>query len=139
MMAESAFKAKLVAVTALAFLFGSGVAVGLAWDQTASASTPTETRRGERSERERTRHPMTIDRVGLSAVQKATVDSLYFFYGQRLSNLTTDFRPRFLDVMSDFRADLRQILTEDQRVIYDSLVLERETSHTSRRRNNQDR
>ena len=139
MMAESAFKAKLVAATALVFLFGSGVVVGLAWDQTASASTPTETRGGERSERERTRYPMTIDRVGLSAVQKATVDSLYFFYGQRLSNLTTDFRPRFLDVMSDFRADLRQILTEDQRVIYDSLVLERETSRTSRRRNNQDR
>ncbi len=139
MMAESAFKAKLVAVTALAFLFGSGVAVGLAWDQTASASTPTETRRGERSERERTRYPMTIDRVGLSAVQEATVDSLYFFYGQRLSNLTTDFRPRFLDVMSDFRADLRQILTEDQRVMYDSLVHEREAGHTSRRRNNQDR
>ena len=139
MMAESAFKAKLVAATALVFLFGSGVAVGLAWDQTASASTPTETRRGERSERERTRHPMTIDRVGLSAVQEATVDSLYFFYGQRLSDLTTDFQPRFRAVMSDFRAELRQILTEDQGVTYDLLVLEQEADHTSRHRNNRDR
>ena len=139
MMAESAFKAKLVAATALVFLFGSGMVVGLAWDQTASASTPTETRRGERSERERTRRPMTIDRVGLSAVQKATVDSLYFFYGQRLSDLNTDFQPRFGAVMSDFRAELRQILTEDQRVTYDSLVLEHEPNHTSRRRNNRDR
>ena len=52
MMAESAFKAKLVAAAALVFLFGSGVVVGLAWDQTASASTPTETLGGERSERE---------------------------------------------------------------------------------------
>jgi hypothetical protein len=139
MMAESAFKAKLVAATALVFLFGSGVAVGLAWDQTASAGTLTETRRGERSERERTRHPMTIDRVGLSAVQKATVDSLYFFYGQRLSDLNTDFQPRFGAVMSDFRAELRQILTEDQRVTYDLLVLEQEADHTSRHRNNRDR
>lgn len=139
MMAESALKAKLVAATALVFLFGSGVVVGLAWDQTASASTPTETRGGERSERERTRHPMTIDRVGLSAVQKATVDSLYFFYGQRLSDLNTDFQPRFRAVMSDFRVELRQILTEDQRVTYDSLVLEREADHTLRRRNNRDR
>ena len=139
MMAVSAFKAKLVAAAALAFLFGSGVVVGLAWDQTASASTPTETRRGERSERERTRYPMTIDRVGLSAVQKATVDSLYFFYGQRLSDLTTDFQPRFRAVMSDFRTELRQLLTEDQRVTYDSLVLEQEAGHTSRRRNNRDR
>jgi hypothetical protein len=139
MMAESAFKAKLVAATALVFLFGSGVAVGLAWDQTASAGTLTETRRGERSERERTRHPMTIDRVGLSAVQEATVDSLYFFYGQRLSDLNTDFQPRFGAVMSDFRAELRQILTEDQRVTYDLLVLEQEADHTSRHRNNRDR
>lgn len=139
MMVESAFKAKLVAATALVFLFGSGVAVGLAWDQTASAGTLTETRRGERSERERTRHPMTIDRVGLSAVQKATVDSLYFFYGQRLSDLNTDFQPRFGAVMSDFRAELRQILTEDQRVTYDLLVLEQEADHTSRHRNNRDR
>jgi hypothetical protein len=139
MMAESALKAKLVAATALVFLFGSGVAVGLAWDQTASAGTLTETRRGERSERERTRHPMTIDRVGLSTVQKATVDSLYFFYGQRLSDLNTDFQPRFGAVMSDFRAELRQILTEDQRVTYDLLVLEQEADHTSRHRNNRDR
>ena len=139
MMVESAFKAKLVAATALVFLFGSGVAVGLAWDQTASAGTLTETRRGERSERERTRHPMTIDRVGLSTVQKATVDSLYFFYGQRLSDLNTDFQPRFGAVMSDFRAELRQILTEDQRVTYDLLVLEQEADHTSRHRNNRDR
>jgi len=138
-MVESAFKPKLVAATALVFLFGSGVAVGLAWDQTASAGTLTETRRGERSERERTRHPMTIDRVGLSAVQKATVDSLYFFYGQRLSDLNTDFQPRFGAVMSDFRAELRQILTEDQRVTYDLLVLEQEADHTSRHRNNRDR
>ena len=139
MMVESAFKPKLVAATALVFLFGSGVAVGLAWDQTVSASTPTETRRGERSERERTRHPMTIDKVGLSAVQKATVDSLYFFYGQRLSDLNTDFQPRFGAVMSDFRAELRQILTEDQRVTYDLLIVELEADHTSRHRNNRDR
>ena len=139
MMAESALKAKLVAASALVFLFGSGVVVGLAWDQTVSASTLTETRRGERPERERTRYPMTIDKVGLSAVQKVTVDSLYFFYGQRLSDLNKDFQPRFRAVMGDFRAELRQILTEDQRVTYDSLVLEREADRTLRRRNNRDR
>ena len=139
MMAENALKAKLVAATALVFLFGSGVVVGLAWDQTLSASTLTETRRGERPERERTRYPMTIDKVGLSAVQKVTVDSLYFFYGQRLSDLNKDFQPRFRAVMGDFRAELRRILTEDQRVTYDSLVLEREAAHTLRRRNNRDR
>ena len=92
----------------------------------------------ERPERERTRYPMTIDKVGLSAVQKVTVDSLYFFYGQRLSGLNKDFQPRFRAVMGDFRAELRQILSEDQRVTYDSLVLEREADRTLRRRNNRE-
>ncbi len=82
---------------------------------------------------------MIVDRVGLSTVQKATVDSLYFFYGQRLSDLNTDFRPRFRAVMSDFRVELRQVLTDEQRVTYDALVLEHETEHAARRRNNQNR
>ena len=38
----SAFRAKMVAGTALVLLFGSGVVVGLALDQTASAVTPDE-------------------------------------------------------------------------------------------------
>ena len=140
MMEQSAFKAKMVAATALIFLFGSGVVVGLAWDQTANASTPEEVRRSERSARgERTRRPMIVDRVGLSDVQKATVDSLYFFYGQRLSDLNTDFRPRYRTVMSDFIVELRQVLTDEQRVTYDALVLEREAGHGGRRRNNPER
>ncbi len=137
MIKGSAFKAKMVAATALALLFGSGVVVGLAWDQTATASTPEEVRRDGRSGREeRTRRPMIVDRVGLSTVQKATVDSLYFFYGQRLSNLNTDFRPRYRTVMSDFEVEIRQVLTDEQRVTYDALVLEREAQHATRRRNN---
>ena len=86
MMTQSGLKAKIVAASALVFLFGSGVVVGLAWDQTADANTPEEIRSGERTAREdRTRRPMIVDRVGLSVAQKTTVDSLYFFYGRRES------------------------------------------------------
>jgi hypothetical protein len=81
---------------------------------------------------------MIVDRVGLSDVQKATVDSLYFFYGQRLSDLNTDFRPRYRAVMNDFIVELRQVLTDKQRVTYDALVLEHEAGHGGRRRNNPD-
>ena len=140
MIEQSAFKPKMVAAVALVFLFGSGVVVGLAWDETASASTPEEARTGERSGRsergERTRRPMIIDRVGLSDVQKATIDSLYYFHGQRLSDLNTEFRPRFYAVMSDSREEMRQVLTDDQRATYDALVLEHTTRRTTRRRTN---
>jgi len=140
MIAESALKAKMVAATALVLLFGSGVVVGLAWDQTATASTPEEVRRDGRSGREeRTRRPMIVDRVDLSVVQKATVDSLYFYYGQQLSDLNTDFRPRYRAVFDDFRVEIRQVLTDEQLVTYDALLLERETEHGERRRNNSER
>ena len=140
MITGSALKAKMVAVTALVLLFGSGVVVGLAWDQTATASTPEEVAREGRSGREeRTRRPMIVDRVDLSVVQKATVDSLYFYYGQQLSDLNTDFRPRYRAVFDDFRVEIRQVLTDEQLVTYDALLLERETEHGARRRNNPER
>ena len=139
MIKGSAFKAKMVAATALVLLFGSGVVVGLAWDQTATASTPEEVRREGSGREERTRRPMIVDRVGLSTVQKATVDSLYFFYGQQLADLNTDFRPRYRAVFDDFRVEIRQVLTDDQRATYDALVLEREAEHGVRRRNNPER
>ena len=136
MIAQSAFKAKMVAVTALVFLFGSGVAVGLAWDQTANASTLEEVRRDVRSERDGARRPMIVDRVGLSNVQKATVDSLYSFHRQRMSDLNTDFRPRYRAVMNDFRLEIRQVLTDDQLVTYDALLAEYEDERAARRRKN---
>ena len=136
MIAESALKAKMVAATALILLFGSGVVVGLAWDQTADASTLEEVRPDARSKREGARHPMIVDRVGLSAVQKATVDSLVSFHRQRMSDLNTDFRPRYRAVIGDLRVEIRQVLTDDQGLRYDALLAEYEEEHAARRRNN---
>ncbi len=136
MITQSAFKAKMVAATALVFLFGSGVAVGLAWDQTANASTLEEVRRDVRPERDGARHPMIVDRVGLSDVQTATVDSLYSFHRQRMSDLNTDFQPRYRAVMNDFRLEIRQVLTDDQLVTYDALLTEYEDERAARRRKN---
>ncbi len=136
MITRSDFKAKMVAASALILLFGSGVVVGLAWDQTANASTPEEVRGDERSETKGARHPMIVDRVGLSVVQKATVDSLVSFHRQRMSDLNTDFRPRYLAVIGDLRVEIRQLLTDDQRLTYDALLAEYEEEHAARRRNN---
>ena len=138
MISQSAFKAKMVAATALILLFGSGVAVGLAWDQTANASTPDEVRRDARSERGGARHPMIVDRVGLSVVQKATVDSLVSFHRQRMSDLNTDFRPRYRAVIGDLTMEIRQVLTDDQRARYDVLLAEY-GERAARRRNNSEK
>ena len=138
MIAQSAFKAKMVAATALILLFGSGVVVGLAWDQTANASTLEEVRGDARSERDGARHPMIVDGVGLSVVQKATVDSLVSFHRQRMSDLNTDFRPRYRAVIGDLTMEIRQVLTDDQRARYDVLLAEY-GERAARRRNNSEK
>jgi len=136
MIEKSALKARLVAAAALVLLFGSGVVVGLALDQTAAASTAGAVPREARSERDGGRRPMIVDRVGLSMVQKAAVDSLYSFHRQRMSDLNTDFRPRYRAVMNDFRVEIRQVLTDPQLVRYDVLLAEFEEERTARRHGN---
>ncbi len=133
MTTQSAFGAKILAGTALVLLFGSGVVVGLAWDQTANASTLEETpdepsrREGER------RSTMIVDNVGLSAPQKATVDSLYFFHRQRMSDLDSSFRQWSRAVISDLIEEIKQVLNDEQRVEYDVLLAEHDERRAAQR------
>ena len=136
MIKRSVFKAKTVAATALILLFGSGVVVGFAWDQMANASTLEEVRRDTRGERDGRRRRMIVDNVGLSTVQKASVDSLVSFHRQRMSDLDREFQPRYRTLIADLREEIKQVLTDDQRVTYDVLLAEHDAERTARRRNN---
>ena len=134
MITPSPFKARMVAGTALVLLFGSGVVVGLAWDQTAGAAPPEEVRTEEGSRGREGRRRMIVDNVGLNAVQKAAVDSLVVFHRQRMSDLDTEFRPRYRAVIRDLREEIKQVLTDDQRVRYDVLLVEHDAARAERRR-----
>ncbi len=133
---KSALKARMVAAAVLILLFGSGVVVGLAWDQTASASAPRELRAEERSEREGRRRRLIVDDVGLSVVQRTAVDSLVVFHRQRMSDLDAEFRPRYGTVIADLREEIKQVLTVDQRVTYDVLLAEHDAERNARRHRN---
>ncbi len=139
MIMPTALKAKMVAGTALVLLFGSGVVVGLAWDRTASAGTPEEVRTEEESRGREGRRRMVVDNVGLSALQKAEVDSLVVFHRQRMSDLDTEFRPRYRAVIHDLREEIKQVLTDDQRVQYEVLLAERDARRAKRRRGNSEK
>ncbi len=135
MIRPSALRAKMVAGIALVLLFGSGIVVGLAWDQTASASPPGEVRADRQSGRERGRRRLIVDNVGLSAVQKVDVDSLVVFHRQRMSELDKEFQPRYRAVIADLREEIKQVLTDDQRRRYEVLLAERDARRAERRRN----
>ena len=134
MITSSTLKAKIVAGSALVLLFGSGIVVGLAWDQTASASPRGEVRTDEESGRKGGRRRLIVDNVGLSASQKADVDSLVAFHRQRMSDLDTKFQPRYRAVIGDLREEIKQVLTDDQRMRYDVLLGERDARRAERRR-----
>jgi len=136
MIKESALKAKVVAVTALILLFESGVVVGLALDQVANANTIEGVRRDTRGERDGRRRRMIVDNVGLSTVQKASVDSLVSFHRQRMSDLDKEFQPRYRTLIADLREEIKLVLTDDQRERYEVLLAERDAERTARHRNN---
>ena len=135
MIGSSALKAKMVAGASLILLFGSGVVVGLEWDQTASARTVDEVRT-EGSSRERDgRRRLVVDDVGLSSVQKAAVDSLVVFHRARMADLNGELRTRSHAVIYDLREDIKQLLTDVQRVTYDGLLADYDAERAARRRN----
>jgi len=128
----SVFKVRIVAVAALVLFFGSGIVVGMAWDQTASASTPEETSDETRSERSG-RRPLIVEGVGLTALQKTSVDSLVSFHRKRMSDLNEEFRPRYRAVIADLREEIKGVLTDDQREMYDTLLAESDARRRARR------
>jgi hypothetical protein len=108
--------------------------VGLAWDQTASASPLGEVHTDEEPRRERGRRRLIVDNVGLSAIQKADVDSLVVFHRHRMSDLDQEFQPRYRAVIADLREEIKQVLTDDQGVQYDVLLAEHDAMRAERRR-----
>ena len=136
MAVKRVFRARAVVGVALVLLFGSGIVVGLAWDQTASASTLERSRTEERRTDRDRKDGMIVDRVGLSSTQKASVDSLVAYHRGRMRDLDSEFRPRYRAVISDLRGEIKEILTDDQRSMYDALLEEHDAKRHSRRSRN---
>jgi hypothetical protein len=124
-------RAKVAVGAALTLLFGSGIVVGLAWDQTAGASVPEVTSTEEpEAQTERTR---IVDAVGLSVSQDASVDSLVTYHVSRMRDVDAEFRPRYRAVIEDLREDVKDILTAEQRSEYNVLLEEHDAKRHSRR------
>lgn len=127
-------RARLGAVAILVLVFGSGVALGLAWDRHLTAAPPvtmadsTATGGGD-EEAEKERRPPMYRQVGeLTGEQEARIDSIVQHHRGAMKELQQEFRsnwdPRYWAIVDRTRSGIRSVMTAEQIARYDSLVVE---------------
>lgn len=76
----------------------------------------------------RRRPPMVLDQVGLSDAQKEQVDSIVGYFRGRMRALHEEFddayTTRFRELNRQAREEVRAVMTDNQRLVYDSLQAE---------------
>ncbi|TVP50023.1 MAG: hypothetical protein EA350_01160 [Gemmatimonadales bacterium] len=121
----------------LLLIFGVGVLAGIAGDRFAQrqssdlmagepeagseAAAGADTASEEASS---SRDRWIIHRVDLSPDQRMVVDSVLGFYRAQVRGLTDDYNDAYWSAVESTRDELREILREEQRLKYDSLLVE---------------
>ncbi len=82
---------------------------------------------GEGRDSTRRRPSLIVEEVGLTEGQRAQADSIYWHYRAQMRALHEEFdeaySTRYREIMAQSREDMLGILTPDQRVVYDSLLV----------------
>lgn len=132
------WRARLATAGVLALVFGVGGLVGVAADRLMQRQAPEllagvpsdppdveeveESREPESSGTSRSR--WLIHQVDLTEEQRVTVDSVLSFYRAQVRELTDVYNDAYWSAVQSTRDELRSILGEEQRVRYDSLLVE---------------
>lgn len=137
----SGMTARMATLVIFLVVFGAGLTVGIAVDRTVASAAdapapvvagepePEEAppeEEGDAAEDPPRERRMMIERVGLTPEQELQVDSIVAVMGGRMSDLQKDYRTRYWAVVDSSRASLKQILTAEQAVMYDSLLTDRD-------------
>jgi len=132
------WRARLATAGVLLLVFGVGALVGVAADRLMQRQAP-ELLAGEPSvspEAEQveaspesepsgtSRSRWIIHQVDLTEEQRVTVDSVLGFYRAQVRELTDVYNDAYWSAVQATRDELRSILVEEQRVRYDSLLVE---------------
>jgi hypothetical protein len=84
------------------------------------------------------RPPLIVDQVGLSEAQHQQVDSILGYYRGQMRELHEEFNEaymtRYREITELTRTEIKAILTAEQQVVYDSLLVEWERRRESRSR-----
>jgi len=154
---EKGARTRLATVLILFLVLGTGSVLGIAVDRRleargtseeelasegegrGSSQGDTATAGGDRSSSNRSN--LIVERVGLSEDQHVQVDSIISDYRRQMRVLHAEveneirdaYQPRYRLLMEEVRDDLRAVLTTDQRMAYDSLLVEYDRRQEERR------
>jgi hypothetical protein len=119
-------RVRYAAGAVLVATFTGGLALGFALDRGVAQVAPERAAREDRRRVDPGPPPneWIIDRLEMGADQRARVDSLLGHFGAQISVLQREYRPRFEAVVDSANRSLRELLTEDQILRYDSLEAE---------------
>jgi hypothetical protein len=134
---EHKSRTRLLTALLLAVVFATGILVGLAADNGLGATTPevvAEKPDAEESPEERT--PMWA-KVGPTATQAATIDSIVQEHRQRMDDLHAEFRsaynPRYEALIEETRQAILGVFDAKQAAQYEALLNDYDRRRAERR------
>ena len=142
---EQGTRTRLATILILFLILATGAVLGIALDRriearspSASEASPQDEAEGEESPRRRS---LIVEQVGLSPEQKAKVDSIVAHYRQEMRDLQDElqaelqqaYTPRYRGLLEETREEIKGVLTPDQRMEYDSLLVEHDRRRDERR------
>jgi Spy/CpxP family protein refolding chaperone len=154
---EQGARTRLTTSLILLLVLATGSVLGVAIDRRLEsraaggedASGKAEARRSgeEQGEGERdpgassSRRRLIVEQVGLTEAQKAKVDSIVVHYRQEMRDLEEElhaelqeaYMPRYRGLLKETREEIKGVLTPEQRMAYDSLLVEHDQRREQRR------
>ena len=135
---ERILRTRLLTGVVLAVVLGAGVLLGLALDRsltTAPTAEVAEASSPQATADQSPRHAL-YEQVGTTAQQKVLIDSIVGEYRSAMKALHAEFRaaynPRYEALIAGARASIKEVLTPEQAVKYDSVVAEYERRRAER-------
>lgn len=131
-------RATITSAVVLVAVFFAGTLVGRAWDREANgeASAVPDTVSQESSSQE-TRRPPMYEQVGLSDEQRVTIDSIVVHYRSDVRELQRASRDAYeqgyMVLVDAVRDAIKGVMSESQRVQYDSLLTASDERRRARR------
>ncbi len=150
---EGGTRTRLVTVLVLLLVLAAGFVLGMAASHQVTApgltgeqvgrseeggDDPERAETGETSGSESgSRRPLLIEQVGLSDVQNTKKDSIVGYYRERMRALHEEFdsayNTRYREIVIETRDALRSLLSDEQRLAYDSLLVASDRRREERR------